>query len=285
MRPAERLLTFLLEFPYMKKFVVLDKRIGETPLESLTAWKKLHPVYETVPATYAGRLDPMASGKLLILLGEECKQKQKYTGLDKEYVVNVLLDISTDTGDTLGLPSCTEQVTVPTIEHIREVLKAEVGTYSRTYPSYSSKTVGGVPLFLHTLRGTLSNIEVPSHTEAIHAIQLLSVTTSDLDTLSSHIEQILQRVPRDSSSTKQLGADFRQDEIREAWRALFSSMNERGFVILKLRVSCGTGSYMRTLSERIGRGLGTTALAISILRTKIGRYHTLGPFSFFFPSL
>jgi len=52
--------------------------------------------------TYAGRLDPLAEGLLLVLTGEECKNKEKYLGLDKEYEVDVLFGFATDTYDILG---------------------------------------------------------------------------------------------------------------------------------------------------------------------------------------
>jgi tRNA U55 pseudouridine synthase TruB len=40
---------------------------------------------------------PMASGKLLVLLGEECKHQENYHSLDKEYEFSVLLGIGSDT--------------------------------------------------------------------------------------------------------------------------------------------------------------------------------------------
>ncbi|MBU2330236.1 hypothetical protein KKG57_02105, partial [Patescibacteria group bacterium] len=86
----------------MKKYVVLEKPVGQTPLEALRLFQERSPIYKDVPLSYAGRLDPMASGKLLVLIGEECKKQKKYHGLDKEYVIEVLLDIGTDTGDVLG---------------------------------------------------------------------------------------------------------------------------------------------------------------------------------------
>src|ERR1700690_1688517 len=52
----------------MKRHVVIEKEIGETPLMALSRWKHAHPEYTEVSASYAGRLDPMARGKLLILL-------------------------------------------------------------------------------------------------------------------------------------------------------------------------------------------------------------------------
>ena len=224
----------------------------------------------------------MASGKLLVLLGDECKRKVHYAGMDKEYVVRVLLDVGTDTGDVLGLPTHTGKNTAPNESLVHQVLESEVGSHQRAYPAYSSKTVAGVPLFLHTLRGT--PVELPTHTETIHSIHLEGMEQVYTNTLSTSIERSLLRVPRDSSPSKELGSDFRQDQIREAWRELFTSLPERQFIVLTIRVSCGTGTYMRTLAERIGSALDTSAFALSIHRTHIGRYRPLGPFSFFFPS-
>lgn len=74
---------------------MLWKEVGETPFAALSKWRKENPKYQDTPACYAGRLDPMAKGKLLILLGNECKKKDHYTGLDKEYEREVLFDVGT----------------------------------------------------------------------------------------------------------------------------------------------------------------------------------------------
>ncbi len=255
----------------MKKFVVLNKKIGETPLEALNKWRALRPTYKAVPATYAGRLDPMASGKLLILLGEECKKKDAYTGLDKEYEVSVLLDIATDTGDLLGLPMYTGNDTAPSRHDIAQACKNEIGTNSQQYPAYSSKTVRGTPLFMHALRDTLLPNEIPTHMESIYSIKVLDVYRHADNTVQGYITQALRTVPRDSNPKKEAGKDFRQDDIREAWDELFARMPARYFTIIKIRVTAGTGTYMRTLAERIGETLGTSACALSIHRTRIGR--------------
>lgn len=268
----------------MKRFVVLDKKIGETPLMALTNWKETHPQYTDLPACYAGRLDPMASGKLLILLGDTCKKQAAYTGLDKEYEVSILLDLSTDTGDALGMPHASNQTTEVYAAQVEDALSEEVGSRTHEYPVYSSKTVNGTPLFMHALRGTLGDIEIPTHTETIHAVRLLSMHRVPSDTLEGYLEQALRTVPRDDATSKEAGSDFRQDAIREAWQDLFLRTTPRAFTIIKVRVVCGSGAYMRTLAERVGRTLGTCALASSIHRTRIGTYRTVGPFRFFSPS-
>lgn len=256
----------------MKRYVVLDKKVGETPLEALTLWKKEHPEYRDVPASYAGRLDPMASGKLLVLLGEECRRQEKYTKLDKEYDIEVLLDFASDTGDVLGIPEYSSKETRVNPEVLRSVLRKEEGAHMRKYPAFSSKTVAGKSLFLYMLEGTIGEIEIPEHVERIHRIRELGVETVGSSELEQRIGGLLSRVPRSEDASKALGADFRQDEIRDRWRTLFEQVPAREFLVLRLRVACASGTYMRSLAGRIGEALGTKGLALSIHRRKIGTY-------------
>lgn len=264
----------------MKPYVVLHKEIGITPLEVLRRWQDTNPAHKNAKASYAGRLDPMASGKLLVLLGEECKRQSHYTKLDKEYEIEVLLDLSTDTGDVLGLPTYTGKSTNPVQAVVEACVKELVGSAEIPYPAYSSKTVNGTPLFLHTLQGTLDTIEIPTHTERIYALALTRVAHIDSDQLGEKIDALVALAPRDNSPSKQLGNDFRQDEIRAAWSTTLGAIPPRTFVVLSLRVTCASGTYMRTLAGRIGALLGTSGITLSIHRTKIGRVRVFGPFLF-----
>lgn len=256
----------------MRKHVTLYKKLGETPLRAIQKWKEEHPKYKEVPASYAGRLDPMAEGTLLVLLGEECKKQEKYRGLDKEYLVEIALDLHTDTSDVLGIPSYTEKETTPSDEAIYSALRNECGTNEVPYPAFSSKTVNGKPLFLYALEGTLDSIEMPTHSETIHRISLGKSSFSSKEEIALRIREMLALAPRTTEPSKEFGADFRQDEIRAHWETVFASMSERAFQVYTLRVVCGSGSYMRSLAERIGSALGTEAVALSIRRTKIGTY-------------
>lgn len=257
------------------RYIVLNKILGQTPLQALETWKLEHPTYKDIPTTYAGRLDPMATGKLLVLLGEECKNQEKYRDLDKEYEIEVLLDFSTDTGDVLGMPLYSGKQTRPSVEQIQQVLQREAGTKTVSYPAFSSKTVNGKPLFLYALQGTLDTISIPSHEETIHRIVFKGLRKIDKSELLEKIVQILSRAPRSNEPSKELGADFRQDAIRDAWRTGLSGVENQTFLVLSLRVTCGSGSYMRSLAERIGNELSTRAIALSIHRTKIGTHTKL----------
>ena len=49
---------------------LLHKQLGETPNQRVMRFKVENPDYSSVSMTYAGRLDPLAEGLLLVLSGD-----------------------------------------------------------------------------------------------------------------------------------------------------------------------------------------------------------------------
>ena len=82
------------------------------------------------------------------------------------------------------------------------------------------------------------------------------------------VTSLLALAPTSDEPSKALGADFRIDAVKKSWRQVFA--HPRSYQVLSLTVSCGSGTYMRSLAARIGASLGTRALALSIRRTRIG---------------
>ena len=117
------------------KYAVVEKKVGETPLHALEAFRAQHQELFEVPLTYAGRLDPMAEGKMLILIGEECKNQDAYRGLDKEYEIEVLLDAGSDTGDVLGVAAYSGYETRVDPKNLSKILARETGAHKRAYPA------------------------------------------------------------------------------------------------------------------------------------------------------
>lgn len=254
----------------MKSWAVVLKAVGETPLMALERFRARHAELSNTPLSYAGRLDPMASGKLLLLIGDECRKQGRYTSLDKEYDIEILLGVRSDTGDALGIVESTHSRKPFSRADMMEILRREVGTFNRPYPRYSSKTVNGVPLFLHALRGTIDSITIPTHREVVHSITLLNIeTVSDIE-LTARVESYLSRVPRSTDPRKEAGQDFRIDAVAASWKEELGY--DHTYTVLKVRVVCGSGTYMRTLAERVGTALGAGGLALSIHRSRIGRY-------------
>lgn len=262
------------------RHITLHKKRGETPLQAITTWKDTDPEFASISASYAGRLDPMAEGKLLVLLGDECKRQNAYHGLDKEYEIEVVFDIATDSADVLGLATSADTETHPSHKEVVRALKKLSGAHSIPYPAFSSKTVNGKPLFLYKLEGTLDTIVIPEHIETVYSVKLLNIESVSKDTLQRRIESNLAVVPRASEEAMAIGRDFRQDEIRAKWKEFFTEIPDRAFSVLSLRITCASGTYMRTFAERLAKELGTQALALSINRTEIGKYKQIGSLGF-----
>src|SRR3989338_4130100 len=221
-------------------FVVLDKAVGQTPLEVTEAWRATNPELKGVPLAYAGRLDPMASGQLLVLIGEECKKQAEYHNLDKEYQVAMLFGAASDSGDILGLIQESGPLAV-TEEAVQTTLSKLVGEITMTYPIFSAKTVAGKPLHTWTMENRLAEITIPTRTSHIYSLTLDNIETI---TRADLVEKTLQKTGSP--------ADV--------------------FYIANCTCISSSGTYMRSLTEVVAEALGTTGLAFAIHRAKMGHY-------------
>ncbi len=259
----------------MRGFFLLHKEIGQTPLDVVNAYKAAHPEYRDVPMAYAGRLDPMASGLLLVLAGEECKRQEKYHGLDKEYEFEVLFGVSSDTADVLGLLTWQN---VPQLgeAQLRHAARSLRGTVTLPYPHFSSKTVRGKPLHTWTLEGRLNEIEIPKKISNIFKLTCNGTRTISKEELVQAALSKIDTIPPVTDERKALGADFRRKDVRACWQALAADTTASDtYQIARFTCTASSGTYMRTLAEVIAKELGTIGLAYSIDRTKIGRYRQL----------
>ncbi len=242
----------------MEKYAIIDKKEGETPLQALEWYRSTRPELANVPMTYAGRLDPMASGSLLLLFGEECKNRDAYTNLDKEYEFEILFGAATDTGDVLGL--LTEysaiQPGVPYEEIIRE------GTHTLPYPAYSSKTVAGVPLFRYALEGKLNDIRIPVREMSVQEVGYIGSRTVTGAVLRAEVARRIDLLIYDENGPAR--NDFREDRVLASW----ADFPDGVYTIARYRVRVSSGTYIRALVDHAGKQMRIPTLAYSIRRTR-----------------
>lgn len=267
----------------LPRYIVTHKPIGKTPLEVIQEIKRNDPTYAAVPMSFAGRLDPLASGKLIILVGEECKKAKDYLGLDKEYEFEVLLGIATDTYDVLGMPNINAVLLSqkPDTKLVERITKKFLGQQTFAYPPFSSKTVDGKPLLQHALEGGLDAIEIPTKDVVIHKLSLNNIREIKAGELFTQIRENIESIAPVTEDSKALGNDFRRPVIRELYKTIEQGVSQdQTFYILKFTCICSSGTYMRTLADMIGKELAERGLAFSINRTQIGKYIPVGPSGF-----
>ena len=241
---------------------ILYKNLGETPHEAILRYKKDHPEYEEVSMTYAGRLDPMAEGVLLVLSGDGVFEKDKYPDLPKTYEFEILWGFETDTLDMLGMVSEGSSNPVPSQESVTTNLQKFVRKFEQIYPIYSSRPVNGKSLFQWAREGRIGEIDIPKHEVELYEAEYLSRRTILKEDLLKDIENKVGLVT----------GDFRQKEILEKWRDVLNKNESNEFVVDKVRVVVSSGFYIRQFVCDIAESLGIKAVTFHIKRTKVGDY-------------
>ena len=95
---------------------------------------------------HAGTLDPLATGLLILLVGNATKISQYVTNQDKKYVGEMILGKVTDSYDEEGEVIETHEVNV-TDAVIYQVATTFLGDQMQLPPMYSAKKVNGKPLY------------------------------------------------------------------------------------------------------------------------------------------
>jgi tRNA pseudouridine55 synthase len=238
----------------------LYKPIGLTPLELIKKYKNDNNLSNS-KFSFAGRLDPMAHGEMLILKDKERKRQESFCCLDKEYEFEILFGFSTDTYDILGIVNNFNLKNITNKLNIVDYL----GEQEQYYPPYSSIVVNKKPLWLWSKDNQLDQIEIPKKKINIYELEYIK---DNLDIKNN--KELLEIIKKRIYSLSEENYDkFRVNEIIEKWSNVIEKCNDFQHIIKRYRIKCSSGTYVRGLVNRIGEDLGIGACAFEIKRTKI----------------
>ncbi len=154
--------------------LLLDKPVGITSNAALQRVKRL---LHAAKAGHVGTLDPLASGLLPVCLGEATKFSTGTFGADKSYEAEILLGVTTTTGDTEGEVTARRSVAV-TREEVDLVLRRFTGNIEQTPPMYSALKRDGKPFYAYARAGL--TLAISPRTITIHRITLRRFTADRL---------------------------------------------------------------------------------------------------------
>ncbi|MBL9092691.1 MAG: tRNA pseudouridine(55) synthase TruB [Planctomycetaceae bacterium] len=169
-------------------------------------------------AGHAGTLDPLATGVLVVCVGQATRLIEYVQRAEKTYEATFLLGRTSDTEDVEGAVVELVDPRRPTPADIEQVLPTFLGTILQRPPSYSALKVQGRRAYDLARAG--KEVELAPRPVEIHGIELL-------------------------------GYDYPE---------------------LRLRIRCGSGTYVRSLGRDIAAALGTGAVMSALVRTAIGEF-------------
>jgi tRNA pseudouridine55 synthase len=159
----------------MNGLLLLDKDGGMTSHDVVRRLRRLAGLRRI---GHAGTLDPMATGLLLVALGEATRLIEFLMDGEKSYRATLQLGVVTDTQDAEG--EILERRPVPKfgMEELLAAVHVLTGPIQQLPPMYSALKKNGVPLYRLARRGV--EVERESRPVEIRRLQLLAVEDDSL---------------------------------------------------------------------------------------------------------
>lgn len=165
----------------MNGILIIDKPKNYTSRDIVNiVGKKL----QTKKIGHTGTLDPIATGVLVLCIGNATKLVELLTDHDKEYLATLTLGIETDTLDSTGTILKEENISL-TEQQIDNVLEHMQKTYDQTVPIYSAVKINGKKLYEYAREN--KEIELPSRAVTISSIKRTTPITYENGKISFSI--------------------------------------------------------------------------------------------------
>ncbi len=127
---------------------------------------------------HAGTLDPMATGVLVVCLGQAVRVSEYLIDHDKKYRARVRLGVETDTYDATGEIVATQPVDV-TRDQIVTALASFAGKISQIPPAHSAIQRDGVRAYKLARQGV--TVEMEPRAVEIYALELRAVEGTEVE--------------------------------------------------------------------------------------------------------
>jgi tRNA pseudouridine55 synthase len=169
-------------------------------------------------AGHAGTLDPLATGVLVVCVGQATRLIDYVQRMQKKYEATFLLGRTSDTEDVEGAVTELVDPPVPTTDQIQAASQSFIGTIQQRPPAYSALKVQGRRAYDMARAG--EDVQLAPRPIEIYGIEML-------------------------------GYEYPE---------------------LRLRIRCGSGTYVRSLGRDLAESLGSGAVMSALVRTAIGEF-------------
>ena len=208
---------------------------------------------------HAGTLDPLATGVLLVCVGNATKQAEELQRHDKEYIAGVTFGATTPSYDLEKEIDRFFPYEHITAEAVADALKDFVGEQDQVAPLFSAKSVEGKRAY-ELARKLLKDGALPE--EASELIRSSRINISELELL--HFQA---NGPSISNAQK------KEDTVsRASSRINVTDNSNLGLPRADIRLACSKGTYVRAFARDLGEALGSGAHLDALQRSRSGQF-------------
>ena len=196
--------------------------------------------YPGLKVGYAGTLDPLAEGLLIVLVGKSTKKQKDFENLDKEYEVELVFGITSSGYDLDGevtIGNNLDKLKKVSEEKTKKIItKKYLGNIVQTVPLYSAVKHKGQRLYKLARKGRINDIVLPKREVELTEFSIVGFFEGKL---------------------------LKRDNLKMALNT---------FPKLNIRLKVSKGFYVRSFVNDLGGEFGVGAVTTKLVRTKIGSY-------------
>lgn len=182
---------------------------------------------------HAGTLDPLATGVLIVLTGKDTKKQQKLMNTQKEYLFEVTFGIETPSYDL---------ETPPEISNPNTQLKEIKNQLPTAIKKYTGKFVQTAPPYsAKKVKG------VPLYKKARKGQEIKELPKKEVEVFTFDVLDIFEKEIQTAAGLTKLPT-------------------------LKAKITCSSGTYVRSLAHDLGKDIKTGAVLTDLVRTRVGEY-------------
>ncbi len=150
--------------------LVLDKPYGWTSREAVNKTQRSFPRKTRIG--HAGTLDPLATGTLVLCVGNATRLIEYIQRMDKEYVTDFILGAESTTQDREGQITATASGNIPSEAQVKTTLQKLVGNISQIPPAFSAAKTDGKRAYEVARKG--KQVDLQPREVRIYQIEILS---------------------------------------------------------------------------------------------------------------
>lgn len=221
---------------------------------------------------YVGRLDPMAKGDMIILTDDDVKDMDKYIGNNKTYRFDIIIGLSTVSGDIASEIVNTHYI--PNNDTmLMNTIEDKISTFIKTYTIQKYHPISSYmyrhgnirkPLWWYT-QNNIQIDSIPQKRVDIHTHTIYTKKYIPVQDFNEHVKTRLHTIK--NSKTRE---DLKIEKVMDFYNNVDNNriQNSR-YMSVEMEMSVSSGFYIRQFCVDFGEYIGYPCIAMDINRISI----------------